>query len=406
MRTSRVGWVAQPPVRPGGPWHLLLGLAPFPAQEAKLPVLLDLSNPGGTDAGPGSLSSVLSGVRPAPWSPCRLCRSSYSWVSSFPDPLPTRPLPSSPPNGHPSCLSPAASRVRILALGATSGLQQTNFTSTSLLDSASSSHGLGSKVPSIKPPSQNFPDLSLGSQASQAKVPDSNWLPEALNSNNVSGSLWSNVSAEGHHLSPHPTFSKMPGSEVLPERLDSPVPATGPVPSLSLETTTSNTSAQIPDSKVPVEAPDSKLPPGNLDLDSSAQSSQSQVPLETHSAASFPQQVGGPLAVLVGTTIRLPLAPAPRPGPPAPLVVWRRSSKVLAAGGLGPGAPLISLDPAHRDRLRFDQTRGGLELASAGLDDAGVYTAEVIRGGVSRQIQEFTVNVYGEWALESGCRLL
>ncbi|KAB1275059.1 V-set and immunoglobulin domain-containing protein 10-like, partial [Camelus dromedarius] len=67
---------------------------------------------------------------------------------------------------------------------------------------------------------------------------------------------------------------------------------------------------------------------------------------------------------------------------------------VLAAGGLGLGAPLISLDPAHRDRLRFDQARGGLELTSAQLEDAGVYTAEVIRAGVSRQIREFTVGVY------------
>lgn len=102
--------------------------------------------------------------------------------------------------------------------------------------------------------------------------------------------------------------------------------------------------------------------------------------------------------MLVGTTVRLPLDPVPGLGAPVPLVVWRRGSKVLAAGGLGPGAPLISLDPAHRDRLRFDQARGGLELASAQLDDAGVYTVEVIRGGVSRQIREFTVGVYGKWA--------
>jgi hypothetical protein len=37
-----------------------------------------------------------------------------------------------------------------------------------------------------------------------------------------------------------------------------------------------------------------------------------------------------------------------------------------------------------------------VELASAQLDDAGVYTVEVIRGGVSRQIREFTVGVYGK----------
>ncbi|EGW04638.1 Ig-like domain-containing protein FLJ20674 [Cricetulus griseus] len=48
----------------------------------------------------------------------------------------------------------------------------------------------------------------------------------------------------------------------------------------------------------------------------------------------------------------------------------------------------------HQARLRFDQIRGGLELTSARLDDAGVYTVEVIRGGVSQQIREFTVGVY------------
>lgn len=105
--------------------------------------------------------------------------------------------------------------------------------------------------------------------------------------------------------------------------------------------------------------------------------------------------------MLVGSTIQLPLLPVPSPGPPHPLVVWRRGSKVLAAGGLGSGAPLISLDPAHRDRLRFDQARGALELAAAQLEDAGVYTAEVIRAGVSRQTREFTVGVYGKWALRS-----
>ncbi|XP_048185302.1 V-set and immunoglobulin domain-containing protein 10-like isoform X3 [Perognathus longimembris pacificus] len=40
------------------------------------------------------------------------------------------------------------------------------------------------------------------------------------------------------------------------------------------------------------------------------------------------------------------------------------------------------------------QARGGLELASAQMEDTGLYTVEVIRGGVSRQVQEFTVDVY------------
>lgn len=144
-----------------------------------------------------------------------------------------------------------------------------------------------------------------------------------------------------------------------------------------------------------------KFSPEDLDVKFPAQSPESKVPAEAPPGPSFPQQVGGPLAVLVGSTIQLPLLPAPSPGPPDPLVVWRRGSKVLAAGGLGSGAPLISLDPAHRDRLQFDQARGALELASAQLEDAGVYTAEVIRAGVSRQTREFTVGVYGKWALRS-----
>lgn len=219
----------------------------------------------------------------------------------------------------------------------------------------------------------------------------------------MSGSFWSNVSAEGQDLSPV-SSSETPGSEVFPDILEPQVPAKDPKPSFSVKTPASNISTQVSNTKLSVEAPDSKFSPDDMDLQLSAQSPESDFSAETHSAASFPQQLGGPLAVLVGTTIRLPLAPVPSPGPPTPLVVWRRGSKVLATGGLGPGAPLISLDPAHRDRLRFDQARGVLELASAQLDDAGVYTAEVIRAGVSRQTREFTVGVYGKWALAAGVR--
>uniref|UniRef100_A0A8C6WB52 V-set and immunoglobulin domain containing 10 like n=1 Tax=Nannospalax galili TaxID=1026970 RepID=A0A8C6WB52_NANGA len=176
--------------------------------------------------------------------------------------------------------------------------------------------------------------------------------------------------------------------------LDSPVPARDPGPPFSARTPPSHISTRVPVTKVPTKAPGSKLPPENHNLEFSAQGPESKVSFETHQAANFPQQVGGPLAVLVGTTIRLPLTPVPSLGPPAPLVVWRRGSKVLAAGGLGPGAPLISLDPVNQARLRFDQTRGSLELISARLDDGGIYTVEIIRGGVSQQIREFTVGVY------------
>ncbi|XP_045388542.1 V-set and immunoglobulin domain-containing protein 10-like isoform X1 [Lemur catta] len=276
-----------------------------------------------------------------------------------------------------------ASGVGIPALRASSGPQQTNFSSAFSSDSENSSQGLGSEVPSIKPPNLKFLDQSSSSKA-PAGISDSDWFPETLNSNNASGSFWSNIYAEGQDLSP----DAIPGSEVLPDTSDPQVPVKDPKPPFSAKTPASNISAQVPDTTASVEVPDSK------DLELFDHSLESKVSAETHPAASFPQQVGGPLAVLVGTTIWLPLVPVPSPGPPAPLVVWRRGSKVLAAGGLGPGAPLISVDPVHRDRLRFDQARGGLELASAQLDDAGVYTAEVIRAGVSQQTREFTVGVY------------
>ncbi|XP_008586548.1 PREDICTED: V-set and immunoglobulin domain-containing protein 10-like [Galeopterus variegatus] len=286
-----------------------------------------------------------------------------------------------------------ASRIGVLALRASPELQQTNFSSASSSDSESSSQGLALKVSSIKPPSWKFPDQSSGSKAS-AEIPDSNWFPEALNSNDVSGSFWPNVTVEGQNLSPDPTFSEIPGSKVFPDISHSQVSAKDPEPSFSVKTPASTIFAQVPDTQVSVETPGSKFSPEDLDLENSTQSPESKVPAETHPEAKFPQQVGGPFAVLVGTTIRLPLVPVPSPGPPAPLVVWRRGSKVLAAGGLGPGAPLLSLDPSRQERLQFDQAQGGLELASAQLDDAGIYTVEVIRGGVSRQIREFTVGVY------------
>ncbi|KAM6223584.1 V-set and immunoglobulin domain-containing protein 10-like [Rhynchocyon petersi] len=257
----------------------------------------------------------------------------------------------------PLCLL-LASRIGVFTLNA----QRTNF--------SSASSQLDPRVP------WKLRDSSLGVQDS-ANTPDSSWVPELLDSNDFSASTWTNVS--NNDLPPQsplepldPTLPEIPGSEILPG-----VPARGP---------------ETPASSIPVQVPDTKFSPE--DFGASLQRPESRIPADVHPASSFPQQVGGPLAVLVGTTIRLPLVPAPAPGPPAPLVVWRRGSTVLAAGGLGPGAPLVSLDPAHRHRLRFDQAGGGLEVSSAQLDDSGVYTAEVIRAGVSRQIQEFAVGVY------------
>ncbi|XP_029781696.1 V-set and immunoglobulin domain-containing protein 10-like [Suricata suricatta] len=277
-----------------------------------------------------------------------------------------------------------ASGAGVLTHRASSGVQQTSFS----LYSESSSQGPGLKV-SVKPPSWKFPDQSPGSKTTAA-VPHPTQFPEASNFNDVPRPFWSNVSAAGQKLSLDPTLAEVPGPEVFSDTFGSQVPADDSEPSLA-KTPAANISAQVPDTDV--ATPDSQFSLEDPDLEISAQNPESKVTAVAHPVGSFPQQVGRPLSVLVGTTIQLPLVPVPGLGPPA-LVVWRRGSKVLAAGGLGPGAPLISLDPAHRDRLRFDQTQGGLELASAQLEDAGVYTVEVIRAGVSRQIREFTVGVY------------
>lgn len=381
-----MGWAAGPPDRGGRSWHVPLGLAPFPAQEATSPVRLV---PGGTGVGPEShfrVFSVAASTMDTSWA-----LPLFLLFGKSPAQLLLHQSPFSAAPQHPPLLSSAASGVE--ALRASSGVQRTN----SISDSESSSQGRGSNVPSIKSPRWKFLDQSPGSKAT-ADTPHSKWFPEALNSNDTPGSFWSNTSAEDGKLGME-NISGIPGSQVFPDILGSQVPTKDPEPSFSVETP--DISTQVSDTKVSVEDPGSKFFAEDLGLKISADSLDSKVPAETTPGASFPQQVGGPLAVLVGTTIQLPLVPVPSPGPPAPLVVWRRGSKVLAAGGLGPGAPLISLDPAHRDRLRFDQTGGGLELVSAQLEDAGVYTAEVIRAGVSRQIREFTVGVYGKWAQRS-----
>ncbi|XP_069919031.1 V-set and immunoglobulin domain-containing protein 10-like [Oryctolagus cuniculus] len=234
---------------------------------------------------------------------------------------------------------------------------------------------------STKAPSWKSPGRAPDPGAS-ARTPGRDWFQEALNSSAASGSFWSNDSAE----------VSSPGS-IWSHTADPDSHQGAPFP---VKTPASNTSAHVPDTQGLGKTPGSQSPPATLDLEPSAPRPEPKVSVETQPAASFSQVAEGPLAVLVGTTIRLPLALAPSPGPPAPgpLVVWRRGSKILAAGGLGPGAPPTSLDPAHRARLRFDQDAGGLELASAQLEDAGVYRAEVIRAGGPWQIREFTVGVY------------
>lgn len=254
--------------------------------------------------------------------------------------------------------------------------------------SASSSHSMGSSRDFVSNVSSSQHPQPPGSEAS-AGIPDSNRFPQGLNSSHVPGLFRTNVSAEEQYLSPDVTSSETPPSRVSLDGLDSQDPDKDSGLPFLVKTPASQISVQTPDTKVPTKASGSKLSLEHHNLEPG-----SKISSEIYQAASFPQQVGGPLAVLVGTTIRLPLTPVPSSSPPAPLVVWRRGSKVLAAGGLGSQAPLISLDPMHQARLRFDQIRGGLELTSARLDDAGVYTVEVIRGGVSQQIREFVVGVF------------
>lgn len=368
------------------------GLSPFSTQEAKQSFLLDLSDLGRCKLWisvqcPFRSMTIIMGLS---WA-----LLPFLLLGKFSVPL-------SSPAAHslavslnvlPSLLSSAAFRGGLLALQPASGSQR---------PSASSSHSMGhsqgfvSNVSSSQPPSWNFSDQFPGSEAS-AGIPDSNRFPRGLNSSHVPGLFRTNDSAGGQYLSLDVTSSKIPPPRVSLDGLDYQDPAKDSGPSFSVKTPASHISVQAPDTKVPTSGSKLSLEHHNLDL--SVQNPGSKISSEIHQAASFPQQVGGPLAVLVGTTIRLPLTPVPSSSPPAPLVVWRRGSKVLAAGGLGSQAPLISLDPMHQARLRFDQIRGGLELTSARLDDAGVYTVEVIRGGVSQQIREFVVGVYGKWAL-------
>ncbi|XP_059939073.1 V-set and immunoglobulin domain-containing protein 10-like [Mesoplodon densirostris] len=341
-RLSHTIWVGDP-----GTSHWIW----LPSPPRKLSVLLDSSSPGGTGAGPGSCPGFLAVAAGT----MGTSRALLLFLL-------------------------LASRVRVLAFKASSGIQRTNLSSYS----ESSSQGPGLKVPSIKPPSWKFPDQSSGSKAD---IPHSEWSPEVLNLKDVPGSFRSSVSAESKRLNP---FSGIPGSKVVPHNSGPQVPAPNLKPSSSVKTPASN--RQVPNTNVSVKTPVSKFSPEDQDLKFSAQSLASKVP--SGARPSLSPQVGSPLEVLVGTKIQLPLLPVPGLGPPSPLVVWRQGSKVLATGGLGPGAPLTSLDPTYGDRLRFDQTRGSLELSSAQLQDAGVYTAEVIRAGISQLIWEFMVRVY------------
>lgn len=371
---SHIIWVGDP-----GTSHWIW----LPSPPRKLSVLLDSSSPGGMGAGPGSCPGFLAGAAGT------MGTSRALLLFLLLGKPPTQPLahhfPFLQPNNSLPSFSSAASGVRVLAFKGSSGIQRTNFSS----DSERSSQGPGLKVPSIKPPSWKFPDQSPGSKAD---IPHSERSPEVLNLKDVPGSFQSSVSAEGKKLKLDP-FSGKPGSKVVPHASGSRVPAPNPEPSSSVKTPASN--RQVPNTNVSVETPVSKFSPEDAGLKFSAQSLDSKV------ASSLSPQVGGPLAVLVGTTIQLPLLPVPGLGPPSPLVVWRQGSKVLAAGALGPGSPLISLDPTYKGRLRFNQTQASLELSSAQLEDAGVYTAEVIRAGISRQMWEFIVRVYGKWALRS-----
>ncbi|XP_049643543.1 V-set and immunoglobulin domain-containing protein 10-like, partial [Suncus etruscus] len=230
--------------------------------------------------------------------------------------------------------------------------------------SSSSSPDSGPSALSMKPPEGARTGCAQGPEASVG-TPDSSCSPEPEQFYHST----SNASKEGQMMSTY-----VPESQGAPR---------DPSQELAGETQT-----------VGLSSPDPAGSPELPNLEFSPPKPEFKAPAETDSGATFLQQVEGPLAIIVGATLRLSLLPVPSLGPPAPLVVWRRGTKVLAAGGLGPGAPLISLDPTYGDRLRFDQARGGLELTSAQLDDAGVYTAEVIRAGVSRQIREFTVGVY------------
>uniref|UniRef100_A0A8C0FYC0 Uncharacterized protein n=1 Tax=Chelonoidis abingdonii TaxID=106734 RepID=A0A8C0FYC0_CHEAB len=89
----------------------------------------------------------------------------------------------------------------------------------------------------------------------------------------------------------------------------------------------------------------------------------------------FPLQLPpGPLAVLLGGNLSIPLSYPPTQPPPR--IVWQRNLTVLADGHLGPNSS-VAVASAYQDRLSVDPQEGALTIVPVALQDAGPYTVEV-----------------------------
>ncbi|XP_039369452.1 V-set and immunoglobulin domain-containing protein 10-like isoform X1 [Mauremys reevesii] len=112
----------------------------------------------------------------------------------------------------------------------------------------------------------------------------------------------------------------------------------------------------------------------------------------------FPLQLPpGPLAVLLGGNLSIPLSYPP--AQPPPRIVWQRNRTVLADGHLGPNGS-VAVASAYQGRLSVDPQGGALAIAPVALQDAGPYTVEVFplggqvwRGDVQVEVYELVGNV-------------
>ncbi|XP_029769508.1 V-set and immunoglobulin domain-containing protein 10-like, partial [Terrapene carolina triunguis] len=115
-------------------------------------------------------------------------------------------------------------------------------------------------------------------------------------------------------------------------------------------------------------------------------------------ALPFPLQLPpGPLAVLLGGNLSIPLSYPP--AQPPPRIVWQRNLTALADGRLGPNGS-VAVAPAYQDRLSVDPQGGALTIAPVALQDAGPYTVEVFplggqvwRGDIQVEVYELVGNI-------------
>uniref|UniRef100_A0A452HP06 V-set and immunoglobulin domain containing 10 like n=1 Tax=Gopherus agassizii TaxID=38772 RepID=A0A452HP06_9SAUR len=112
----------------------------------------------------------------------------------------------------------------------------------------------------------------------------------------------------------------------------------------------------------------------------------------------FPLQLPpGPLAVLLGGNLSIPLSYPPTQPPPR--IVWQRNLTALADGRLGPNGS-VAVASAYQDRLSVDPQGGALTISPVVLQDAGPYTVEVFplggqvwRGDVQVEVYELVGKV-------------